>query len=208
MERAIAAGKGVPGKPFTDPCWTTADLATLRELAARITDCACEPSRRDGWSRWRDDVADYLLLVPSWERLDATSEADGVGFFGQLRPNPGGVFPPHLERSVADAGGRDGWLLAYCNARFRERESDGAPRNANLVVITSRAAAGSLAHEADHIEAVGLSPNTYRSIRIHRLSVGGSPTCQSDIRVRETLYVDFAQSPPWRAVRRMAEPLR
>src|SRR5260221_4665146 len=111
MERAIAADTVVPGKPFTDPCCTTADLATMRDLAARIADCAREPSRGDGWRRWRDDVADYLLLVPSWERLDATSEADGVGFFGQLRPNPVGDFPPHLERPVAETSVSEGSLF-------------------------------------------------------------------------------------------------
>jgi hypothetical protein len=201
-ELELAPGELVEGRPFSDPRETAGDLATLEELAGTLAGRAADPARTDGWERWRDAVADHLLLVPSWQRLERTTQAAGVGFFGQLRPRLDAEFPPRLERAVADGGARAGWLLAYLNVRFLEPAPDGAPRYGNLVVATSRAATRALVHDADHHDAVRRSPGTYRSIRIHRLVLDGAPARRPAIAVCETLYLDFGESPPWRAVRR------
>jgi len=201
-EAELAACEPVPGRPFTDPRRTAEDLATLHELAATLARRAADAARTDGWARFRDAVADHLLLVPSWERLEHATAAAGVGFFGQLRVHPAAAFPPHLEPAVADGAVRAGWLLAYLNVRFLEPAPDGAPRYGNLVVAASRAATHTLALDSDHDDAVRRAPGSYRSIRIHRLAFDGAPTRRPAIRLREALYVDFDASPPWRAVRR------
>ena len=200
-ELELAATELVADRPFAAVARTDDDLEILHELAARLAERAADPTRPTGWQHWRGDAADSLLLVPSWERLETFANPAGVGFFGQLRPDPDGPFPPHLERSVAAAGARAGWLLAYFNVRFLEPAPDGARRYGNLVVIASREQARSLAHDADHGEALRLSSGAYRSIRIHRLELEGVATRRPAIRVRETLYLDFTDSPPWRAVR-------
>jgi hypothetical protein len=200
-ERELIADAVVVGRPFTDPGRTADDVRTLGMLADLLAERAADTSRSDGWRRWRDGVAESLLLVPSWERLETAESPAGVGFFGQLRPDPEGPFPPRLERAVADAGARAGWLLAYLNTRFLEPAADGARRYGNLVVISSREEARALAEYADHAEAVRRSAGTYRSIRIHRLALDGIATRRPAFRVNETLYLDFGDAPPWRAVR-------
>jgi hypothetical protein len=179
---------------------TADDLATLRALASTLATRARDPARRDGWAGFGDASADYLLLVPSFDRLTATAVAAGVGFFGDLRPAPEAEFPPQLERAVADAAARGGWLLAYLNARFREPAADGAPRYGNLVVVTSRAATDALVRDAHHAEAVRLAPGAYRAIRIHRLAVSGLAAARPSLRLDETLVLDFATSPRSRSL--------
>jgi len=143
----------------------------------------------------------HRWLLPSWERLAAASEADGVGFFGQLRTGGEVAFPSDLEPRVAEAAAERGWLLAYLNVRFVEASPAGGPLYANLVLVTSRAAARALEDDAAHDEAVTRAAATYESIRIHRLAVDGSPTSRPPLRIRETLYIDYGSSPPRRAVR-------
>jgi hypothetical protein len=203
-ELELSATELIAERPFTDPRWTADDLGVLHELAARLAQRAADAGREDGWLCWRDGSAESQLLVPSWDRLERTESAAGVGFFGQLRPDPDGPFPTRLERSVADAGARAGWLLAYFNVRFLDQAADGPRRYGNFVVVTSRDEARALVHDADHREAVGRSPGSYRSIRIHRLALNGVATRRPRIHVNETLYLDFAESPAWRAVRSCA----
>ena len=133
--------------------------------------------------------------MPSWERLAATSETAGVGFFGQLRRDAGS-FPSHLERRVADTAASQGWLLAYLNVRFAH-----GPTYANLVLVTHRAAVRALARDVAHTEAVARAAAAYESIRIHRLTVARPTAAHSRIEIVETLYLDYRSSPVRREVR-------
>jgi hypothetical protein len=153
-----------------------------------------------------DSEAAHGWLVPSCERLAATSEADGVGFFGQLRSGGEVAFPSGLEPRVADNPPEPGWLLAYLNVRFVGAPADGGPLYANPVLVTNRAAARALEDDAAHGEAVARAAATYESIRIHRLALAGPPLSHPPLRILETLYIDYGPSPPWRAVR-AADPI-
>src|SRR5438445_7843800 len=90
-------GSHLTGRDFTDPRWTVSDRSTLRYLTDALADRARDPARADGWTRWTDSAAVHRWLLPSWERLAAASEADGVGFFGQLRTGGEVAFPSDLE---------------------------------------------------------------------------------------------------------------
>jgi len=188
-------------RDFTDPRWTAADRMTLQYLTDVLAKRAGDPARKNGWTRWADAHAVHRWLLPSWERLAAASEADGVGFFGQLRSGGEVAFPSGLEPQVAEAAAAEGWLLAYLNVRFVDAAEADGPLYANLVVVTNRAAARALEGDAAHTEAVTRAAATYESIRIHRLVLAGPPTSRPRTRILETLYIDFGSSPPWRAVR-------
>jgi len=181
---------------FSDPSWNVADRATLRYITDALADRAGRRARRNGWTTWTDSHASHRWLLPSWDRLTATSSAAGVGFFGQLRTGGADAFPSHLEPRVAETAAQQGWLLAYLNVRF-----DDGPVYANLVVVTERAAVSTLAGDAAHAEAVLRAEATYESIRIHRLTFGGPPTSRPPIEIQETLYIDYRSSPPRREVR-------
>jgi hypothetical protein len=168
------------------------DLSTLACILDTLAD---HRARRDGWTTWRDSRATHRWLVPSWERLETATEAAGVGFFGDLRPDGADPFPSHLEPRVAESAARQGWLLAYLNVRFE------GPVYANLVVVTERAAVHALACDAAHTEAVARAPAAYESVRIHRLALAGPPASRPPIEILETLYIDYRTSPPRREVR-------
>jgi len=169
------------------------DLSTLEYILDALAD---RRARRTGWTIWRDSQAAHRWLVPSWDRLAETSEAAGVGFFGQLRPGGVDAFPSHLEPRVAETAAEEGWLLAYLNVRF-----DDGPVYANLVIVTERAALQALARDAAHTEAVTRAAATYESIRIHRLALAGAPASRPPIEILETLTIDYGCSPPRREVR-------
>jgi hypothetical protein len=177
------------------------DLATLRVITDALAQRASQPARSDGWLRWTAGTAAHRWLVPCWERLAATSAADGVGFFGQ--PRAGGMddFPSELEPRVADRAAGEGWLLAYLNVRSLDTAARDGPHYANLVIVTDRAAARSLAGDAGHTEAVARAPAAYESIRIHRLALTGPLTARPAIRILETVSIDYASTPPTRTVR-------
>jgi len=198
----LAAGAAGPGHPFADPARTQEDVEVLHELTAVLAAAADAPGRTDGWRHWTNRLGTHRLLVPSWARLAAASSARGVGFFGQLRPADDDTFPPTLEPRVAEAGAREGWLLAYLNVRFAPAPGADAPRYGNLVVLTDREAAiATLDGCPEHVEAVERSPGAYRSLRIHRLVLDGAPLSLPPLRVTSTLYRDYATTPPWGAVR-------
>ena len=168
------------------------DLATLGYILDTLAD---HRPRRAGWTTRRDSRASHSWLIPSWQRLEAAAAADGVGFFGDLRPDGAEPFPAHLEPRVAETAARQGWLLAYLNVRFE------GPVYANLVVVTERAAVSALARDAAHAEAVARAAGAYESIRIHRLALAGPPTACPPVEILETLYIDYRTSPPRREVR-------
>ena len=169
------------------------DLATLAYILDAL---ASRGAARSGWTTWRDAQATHRWLVPSWDRLVETTEAAGVGFFGELRPGGADRFPSQLEPLVAEAAAAQGWLLAYLNVRF-----DQGPVYANLVVVTERSAVQALAGDAAHGEAVVRAAATYESIRIHRLALVGPPAARPPIEVIETLQIDYRTAPPRREVR-------
>ena len=153
------------------------DLATLAYILDTLAD---HRPRRAGWTTRRDSRASHNWLIPSWQRLEAAAAADGVGFFGDLRPDGAEPFPAHLEPRVAETAARQGWLLAYLNVRFE------GPVYANLVVVTERAAVSALAvpfqRESSH-------------------AFGTAPTACPPVEILETLYIDYRTSPPRREVR-------
>jgi len=168
------------------------DLATLAYILDTLAD---HRPRQAGWTTWRDSRATHSWLIPSWERLEAAASADGVGFFGDLRPDGADPFPSHLEPRVAETAARQGWLLAYLNVRFE------GPVYANLVVVTERSAVNALAGDAAHAEAVARAATAYESIRIHRFALAGLPSSCPPVEILETLYIDYRTSPPRREVR-------
>ncbi len=177
------------------------DLTTLCVITDALAQRARHPARSDGWERWTASTVAHRWLIPSWERLAATSAADGVGFFGEPRAGQIDDFPPELEPRVADRAATQGWLLAYLNVRLFDTPETRAPHYANLVIVTDRAAVQRLADDPAHIEALTCAATAYESIRIQRLALTGPLTARPAIRILETLSIDYASTPPTRTVR-------
>jgi hypothetical protein len=118
-----------------------------------------------------------------------------VGFFGQAHPGVDHAPIMAIEHDIVVRAAEIPGLLAYHNARLAD------DRWGNLVVFDSPAATGALADDPQHASAVARMPEHYASLRLHRGTLADGPLGEAAIAIGETLYLDFAETPPWRAVR-------
>ncbi len=86
-------------------------------------------------------------------------------------------------------------LIAYHNARLAD------DRWGNLVAFSAPTDTVALAGDAQHGEAVAATPRHYASLRLHRGELADGCLGAAGVAIHETLYLDFAQSPAWRALR-------
>jgi hypothetical protein len=186
----------VVGRPFCDPTNTAADCATLGLLRATLTHAASRS--RAPVLRFADEVGDHHVVVPDWEALAAARPAAMVGFFGQARDDVRHEAIIALEHDIVDRARAFPGLLAYHNAQLASGQWG------NLVVFRSPDDTADVTGDPMHVAAVALTPRHYRSLRLHRGTLadgclGGAPAV-----VAETLYLDFEESPAWRALRAYA----
>jgi hypothetical protein len=197
---ALERDDAVPGRPFADPAHTQADVAILEEIRAGLR-------RRLGSGRasgtWREPgAARHLTVIPDVQALESTAPAAAVGFFGQARADVDHAPIVALERAILERAASFPGLLAYDNVHFADRGQWG-----NLVVFASEDNPGELAADVEHGRAVGLASRHYDSLRLHRFALPGGTLAPARLRWLRTTYLDFADDPPWRAVRSSAEPV-
>ena len=149
--------------------------------------------------RWTDpDGSHHWLVVPDWQRLADTAPAVAIGFFGQARENvEHGPIITREHEILARADGLQG-LLAYHNVRFADGQWG------NLVVFASADDPSRLRADPVHVEAIGLTPRHYHSLRLHVGTLELGALGEAEPRLIHTLYLDFA-TPPWRAMRYYTE---
>jgi hypothetical protein len=189
----LSAGEHVAGRDFCDPAHTDGDLATLRGLREAFRSQA----RRRAASvlRFSDPIGEHVIAVPDWTALVQTRPVALVGFFGQSRDEVDHSPIVAMERNIVARAGAFPGLLAYHNARLGECHWG------NMVLFASRACVAGLAPDPVHIRAVASAPSHYESLRLHRGSLAEGLLGDADVRLDETLYLDFSARPAWRGLR-------
>jgi hypothetical protein len=163
--------------------------ATLTHAAARS---------RAPVLRFADEAGEHHVAVPDWEVLAATRPAAMVGFFGQARDDICHEAIIALEHDIVDRARAFPGLLAYHNAQLAGGQWS------NLVVFRSLDDTGDVTGDPVHVAAVAVTPRHYSSLRLHRGALAGGCLGDAPAVVAETLYLDFEQSPTWRALRAYA----
>jgi hypothetical protein len=180
-------------RAFTDPARTREDLAALesmrRSLAERLSS---EP--RGG--RWTARGESHWLVAPDPDALARTRPLIGVGFFGQARELVDHAPIFHLECSLLERASDFPGLLAYHNVHFE----DG--RWGNLVLFADLDGLSHVREDPEHVEALGIAPSHYSSVRLHRVRFEGGAHADEPPVLDSTLLIDFGETPAWRAVRR------
>jgi hypothetical protein len=189
----LAPGESVPGRAFADPANTEGDLVTLEAMrrALRLRARVDPPG-----GRWTDAGDEHWLVVPDPAALAATRPATAVGFFGDARAEVDHGPILRREHDLLDRAAGFPGLLAYHDVRFAASAQWG-----NLVVF---AAADDMSHvrsDPVHIEAMTRAAAHYRSVRLHRLRLPDGVLGDAPPELLSTLLLDFAETPPWRAVR-------
>lgn len=189
----LHAEEHVAGRAFSDPGHTPRDGATLTLLRTALKGAAS--GRRASELRFADAIGVHHLAVPDWEALEQRRSVAIVGFFGQARPEVDHAPIMEIEGDIVARAAEIPGLLAYHNARLAD------DRWGNLVVFDSPEATGALAEDPRHASAVARTPEHYASLRLHRGGIADGPLGEAPIVIGETLYLDFADTPIWRAVR-------
>ena len=189
----LGADEQIAGRVFCDPAHTPRDVAVLALLRAAMQRAA--GGRRAPELRFADAVGVHHLAVPDWEALAARRPDAVVGFFGQARAGVDHAPIIAIEKDIVARAAEVPGLLAYHNARLAD------DRWGNLVVFDSPSATGALAGDPQHAAAVARTPEHYDSLRLHRGALADGALGEAPITVGETLYLDFAETPAWRAVR-------
>lgn len=201
--QALGARQRLPGRAFTDPGRTLADVAVMDRMLTGLR------GRARSWAGGPDSVEmlehpaaglRHWLVVPRTCALLAARQVMAVGFFGDLCP---GVDHAAIYQLEADIVGRlpryaAAGLLAYYDAEL-DRSVHG-----NLVLIGAPDVPPGWQDDVVHARAVALAPHHYRHIRLHRGQVRGPLLGTSGIAVQRTRYFDFSGEPAWRGLRVLA----
>jgi hypothetical protein len=189
----LRADERVAGRAFCDPDRTAGDLVTLARLRDTLTRAAGR--RRANVLQVTDETGVHRLAVPDWAALRSSQPAALIGFFGQARDEVDHAAIVALERDIVARAASFPGLLAYHNARLANGQWG------NLVVFTSHAETAGLAGDATHLSALARTPHHYASLRLHRGALPDGCLGPAAATVSETLYLDFGESPAWRALR-------
>jgi hypothetical protein len=194
----LRADVRVAGRAFCDPDRTEGDLVTLAQL--RDTLARAAGSRRANVLQVVDEIGVHQLAVPDWAALERSQPAALIGFFGQARAEVDHAAIVALERDIIARASTFPGLLAYHNARLANGQWG------NLVLFTSHTETAGLARDGTHLSAVARTPHHYASLRLHRGALPDGCLGTAAAVVSETLYLDFGESPAWRALRVYGRP--
>jgi hypothetical protein len=190
---ALAADERIAGRAFSDPDHSGRDLATLTQLRGALKRAASRPCA--GMVRFADEVGVHHLVVPDWEALALVRPVALIGFFGQAREDIDHAPIVALEDDIVTRAAAFPGLLAYHNARLTSGQWG------NLVAFASHADTASVTSDSVHHAAVASTPRHYTSLRLHRGVLADGPLGEAAASFEETLYLDFRESPAWRALR-------
>lgn len=192
----LQADQTVAGRGFSDPDHTARDAAALAGLRVALARAAAGP--RAAELRFADDIGRHCVAVPDWSALETSRPVAIVGFFGQARDDVDHAAIVELESAIVTRAAAFPGLLAYHNAQLANGQW------ANLVVFASAADTAAVTADPVHADALARTPRHYASLRLHRGALADGCLGAAAARIRETLYLDFAETPAWRAVRAYA----
>lgn len=189
----LATGDRVAGRQFTDPEATVHDLAALAAMRAAQR-ARIEAQGGDG--TWNDeDGATHWLVAPRPELLLRPEPCLAVGFFGQARDDVDHGVIISLEHAMLARAEQIPGLIAYHDVQFTNGQWG------NLVLFEAATDTTPLRGERNHADAIRRAPAHYHSLRLHRGTLPTGPLGEQGIELVTTLYLDFGETPPWRAIR-------
>jgi hypothetical protein len=199
----LDATEKVAERPFTDPAWTRRDADVLRRMLAREREAvrtwpSAAPAR--GFLRDLDESGHrHWLAVPDVPALLRARDVTVVGFFGQSRGDVDHTVLFELEEQVASAFPRYSrvGLLSYYDMELDDRSYG----YGNLILFSTPDVPSEWYRNEAHERAVAISPQHYRSVRLHKGSLPGRFLGDANLTIERSKYLDFSSDPPWRGLR-------
>jgi hypothetical protein len=197
----------VPDRPFTNPQHSQTDLGTLGRMFTRLMEVVRTRHQHSCDEHYQvirvqeDGGRQHRIIVKDGQSLVTARELAVVGFCGQRRPE---LHPRLLqEMEVVDQElvtemVAHPHLVSYSSLEL----SDG--NWTNLVLMRSVEGIAHWRASQRHAAAASdLSPQYYRSIRLHNAMLTVGPDAPHLILLR-TKYYDFRDAPPWMAIRELS----
>lgn len=194
---SLLPGEAVSGREFTDPARSSEDLATLAEIRASLASRMRSGLAGGSWTE-KDDS--HWLVVPDVRRLFESRPTHGIGFFGQAHRHVDHSAIVALERALLARAASFPGLLTYYNVRLAGGQWG------NLVLFATADDPASVRTHATHLDALAITADHYRSVRLHRLRFPDGALSEAAPSLESTLLIDFSETPPWRGVRGAAKP--
>ena len=201
----LRADEPVTDRTFASPSWTTRDAEVMGHMWARLrthvkalaaTGTDTDTGATNRLDRLMDpDASVHTMVLPDFRLAFTSDDLFGVGFFGQARQGVDHGPIMGLEAALIEDMPRTPGLVAYYNA------FDPAAGWGNLVLFETELMERAWGGDPRHVEAVRRSPDHYHSIRLHHARATGGLLGTGPIEIIRTRYIDFADDPPWRAIR-------
>ena len=199
----LEADERLDGRPFTDPEHSVSDAATMRHMAQQLVDtyddpAVCDFTLEKGALCMSDPLGRHFrIYYIQPELLFAHKEIVTVGFFGKKRPKadikPLIQADKAFEKTFHDHPG----LLSLSTVRLPDGDF------ANLVLFTDPDSIDKWNYSRLHYDTVQkISPPYYECIRLNNGVLPQGLSEPGALRLLRVKYIDYSESPPWRAMRR------
>ena len=193
----------LPGRPFTDPGETDADVLVMTRMLALEREIALtwgpDILGPDISERVRGETR-QLLAVPDGRALLASRDVTAVGFFGLLRRGVDHSVLFEHERAIAQTFPEFAPLGFLSYLDFGPEHG----RYGNLILFWTPDVPDEWHRGETHRAAVAVAAEHYEHIRLHRARIPGPFMGAGQVEVTRTQYLDFNGPRPWRALRTYA----
>lgn len=202
----LTAEQCVDERPFTHPAYSEIDRRQLRYMLLRLCHILEAFHWRPNPNAERPLVQDFVesdgrhhrVIVLRPHAFVDRQHFSIVGFFGQRR----------FDADVAEAASRDKMLfeemaghpglLSYTSLEMTNGDYG------NCVVFADEGAKNAWGRSPTHQSAVAdLSPRFYHSVRLYNGILDGTIMENNRLRLTVVKYLDYRESPPWFAQRRL-----
>ncbi len=195
----LAPDDDVVSRPFAATHHTTRDASVMQSMLARMRALApewLESARNDVLVRAPDaEGRRHWIRVPDRNALVAARQLTIVGFFGEPRDGVDHTRIDDLEAAIVDTLERVPGVLSYYDLELP------CGGYGNLILCDDEAAPRRVHDHELHRRAVELTPQHYRTVRLHTGAVAGPLQGDAPLIVMRTRYYDFAAEPAWLAAR-------
>lgn len=197
----LTAEERLAAKPFTHPAYSRLEARILRYMLVRLcqtieTGSAAKGEALDIWETLESDGRTHRIIVINPQELSSRESFAIVGFFGQRC----------FDASLDDAEARDKMLfeeMSYHSGLYSYSTLELTNGDyGNCVVFKDEASKNAWGKSWVHEAAVKeFSPRYYHSVRLYNAILPARLLEPEALYLQQVRYFDYAETPPWTAVR-------
>jgi hypothetical protein len=193
-------------RPFTDPVDTLQDLDVLQYMLLRLSQIVGPaqtiPARPRPLVLFAQEPENryHRIALARLAPLRRNKNLHVVGFCGHKRPQADRRLVDAIDEQLIAQFMRFPYLLSYSTLQLDSGDC------CNLVLFSKRQGLAHWAKGETHAQAVALSPDYYRRIRLHNALLPEGLPAYQQLSLLYTKYIDYEGESTWAAVRGLPSP--